>query len=73
MYKVLFLASWYPSKVDPFNGDFIERHAKAISLNNQVFAVYVIKDPSIKNGKSSVIKQIEGNLISLTGFIILIR
>src|SRR5690242_1532333 len=68
MYKVLFLASWYPSKVDPFNGDFIERHAKAISLNNLVFAVYVIKDPSIKNGKTSVIKQIEGNLISFTGY-----
>ena len=68
MYKVLFLASWYPSKVDAFDGDFIERHAKAISLTNNVFVIYVVKDPSIKNGKFSVNKQISGNLISFKGY-----
>ncbi|HEU5053689.1 MAG TPA: glycosyltransferase [Hanamia sp.] len=68
MHKVLFLASWFPSKVDPFNGDFIERHAKAISLNNQVFVIYVVKDPSIKNGITLVNKQFERNLISFIGY-----
>jgi len=68
MYKVLFLASWYPSKVDAFDGDFIERHAKAISLTNKVFVIYVVKDPSIKNGKISVDKQISNNLISFRGY-----
>ena len=64
MNKVLFLASWYPSKVDLFDGDFIERHAKCASLYNQVFVVYVVKDTSIKDGKITVNKQITGNLIS---------
>lgn len=64
MSKVLFLASWYPSKVDLFDGDFIERHAKSISLYNQIFVIYVVKDPSIKDGKTTVNKQITGNLIS---------
>ena len=68
MYNVLFLASWYPSKVDPFDGDFIERHAKAISLTNRVFVIYVVKDPTIKDGAVSVNKQISGNLISFKGY-----
>jgi glycosyltransferase involved in cell wall biosynthesis len=29
--KVLFLSSWYPTRINPFNGDFIERHALAVS------------------------------------------
>ena len=68
MYKVLFLASWYPSRVDSFDGDFIERHAKAISLFHKVFVVYVVKDSSIKNGKTVVNKEITGNLISFRGY-----
>ncbi len=68
MNKVLFLASWYPSKVDAFDGDFIERHAKCASLYNQVFVVYLVKDPSIKKGKFKVNKQISKNLISYIGY-----
>lgn len=29
--NVLWLASWYPNKFEPVNGDFIQRHAKAVS------------------------------------------
>jgi glycosyltransferase involved in cell wall biosynthesis len=54
--------------VDAFDGDFIERHAKAISLFHKVFAVYVVKDSSIKNGKTVVNKEITGNLISFRGY-----
>ena len=68
MYNVLFLASWYPSSVDPFDGDFIERHAKAISLNNRVIVIHVVKDPSIKNGKVTVNKEISRNLISFRAY-----
>ena len=28
MSYILNLASWYPSKEDKFNGDFVQRHAK---------------------------------------------
>ena len=68
MYNVLFLASWYPSKVDPFDGDFIERHAKAISLTNHVFVIYVVKDPSANKGEVTVNKEISGNLFSYKGY-----
>lgn len=29
---ILWLPSWYPNKFEPFNGDFVQRHAKATSL-----------------------------------------
>ncbi len=45
---ILFLNSWYPSRVLPTSGDFIQRHAEAVSLNNQVTAVHIISDANIK-------------------------
>lgn len=68
MRKILFLSSWYPSRVDPFNGDFIERHAKCISLTNQVYVIYIVKDPSIKNGKWEIDKKVSPNLITYRGY-----
>lgn len=29
--KILWLTSWYPNKYEPVNGDFIQRHAKAVA------------------------------------------
>jgi glycosyltransferase involved in cell wall biosynthesis len=49
MGKILFLASWYPSRVDFLNGDFVERHAKAISLQYDVSVIFVSKDLQLKN------------------------
>lgn len=42
--KALWLASWYPSKLSPFNGDFIKRHAEAVSLYDDVHVIYVARD-----------------------------
>jgi glycosyltransferase involved in cell wall biosynthesis len=38
------LPSWYPSRLSPFNGDFIKRHAEAVSLYEDVHVIYVVKD-----------------------------
>ncbi|WP_299012225.1 glycosyltransferase family 4 protein [uncultured Polaribacter sp.] len=40
--NVLFLCGWYPSKILPTNGDFIQRHAEAVALNNNVFVLHII-------------------------------
>ena len=42
--KAIWLASWYPSKLSPFDGDFIQRHAEAASLYNDIHVIHVIKD-----------------------------
>lgn len=42
--NILILPSWYPNKLSPFDGDFIQRHVKAISAFCQPYVIYVIKD-----------------------------
>lgn len=44
--KILWLCSWYPGKTEPFNGDFIQRHAKAAALQNDIYVIHVIGDSS---------------------------
>ena len=44
---ILFLNSWYPSKVLPNNGDFIQRHAEAVALKHRVTAIHVITDENL--------------------------
>jgi glycosyltransferase involved in cell wall biosynthesis len=42
--RVLWLASWYPSALFPFDGDFIQRHAMAASLFCDIEIIHVVKD-----------------------------
>lgn len=45
---ILFLNSWYPSRVLPTNGDFIQRHAKAVSLKHKVSVLHIITDKNLE-------------------------
>ncbi|HSU28297.1 MAG TPA: glycosyltransferase [Chitinophagaceae bacterium] len=42
--KLLWLPGWYPGKTDPYNGDFVQRHAQAVALENEVQVIYVVRD-----------------------------
>jgi glycosyltransferase involved in cell wall biosynthesis len=44
MKKILWLASWYPNRADPLNGDFIERHARAAARFNDIQVIHVLKE-----------------------------
>ncbi|MEM9051669.1 MAG: glycosyltransferase [Bacteroidota bacterium] len=39
--NILAPASWYPSKVDPFVGNFVKRHCEAIATIHNVWVVFV--------------------------------
>jgi glycosyltransferase involved in cell wall biosynthesis len=39
--NVLFLNSWYPNKLFPYNGNFIQQHARAVALNCNVACLQV--------------------------------
>lgn len=41
---ILFLASWYPNRKFPFNGDFIQRHALAASIDNDIIVLHACRD-----------------------------
>ena len=42
--RVVFLARWYPHKYDPMFGLFVQRHAEAAALYNEVSVIYVHPD-----------------------------
>lgn len=42
--KILWLASWYPNELLPLNGDFVQRHAKAVSIYNEVTVINITRD-----------------------------
>lgn len=46
--KILWLCSWYPGITEPFNGDFIQRHARAAALYNDIYVIHVTGDSTGK-------------------------
>lgn len=51
---VLWLPAWFPSKIDPLNGDFIQRHAEATALFKNIVVINIIKDPTINKHEKKV-------------------
>lgn len=56
--KVLWLCSWYPNSADPFDGDFIERHAKALALYQQIDVIHVVQNKHFLKGITSIKKEV---------------
>ena len=55
--KVLWLVSWYPNKYDAFDGDFVQRHAKAAALYNDIHVIFVKASEEQKTIEESVNKN----------------
>lgn len=48
---ILFLCGWYPSRILPTNGDFIQRHAEAVATKHKVSVVHIITDKNVTTKK----------------------
>jgi len=44
---ILFISSWFPSKDKPTLGNFVENHAKSVSLLHKVSVIYVAKTQNL--------------------------
>ncbi len=55
-FNILFLASWFPSKKDFFDGDFVERHAKAVALQHLVTVIYVEGLPNLSEIEKEIVE-----------------
>lgn len=59
--KVLWLASWYPNKISPLEGDFIQRHARAVSIFTSLSVIYVAQYgeavPVRQHGKEQLLNE----------------
>lgn len=67
--QVLFINSWYPSRVLPTNGDFIQRHAECVALYHEVTALHVITDPEQVEKKIMVEDFTENNVRTLIAYL----
>jgi glycosyltransferase involved in cell wall biosynthesis len=56
--KILWLSSWYPNKLAPFDGDFIQRHARAAALYNDIHVIHVVGD-----GKGIIQSNVQEDLV----------
>lgn len=61
MSYVLWLTSWYPSRVQPTNGDFVERHAQCVSRLHPLVVLHIEKDERLSPGTSECVETTEGN------------
>ena len=60
---ILWLPSWYPNKLAPYDGDFIQRHAKAVSAYIPLHVLHIIRDEKGTITKSLKIEENKsGNL-----------
>jgi glycosyltransferase involved in cell wall biosynthesis len=66
--KILFLCGWYPSRVLPNNGDFIQRHAKAVSLLHTVEVIHIVSDKNCRENIEITTRKIDG-IITHIGYI----
>ena len=46
--NILFISSWFPNKLEPTNGNFVQRHAEAASLLHHVEILHAIGDAGQK-------------------------
>jgi len=60
--KVLFLSSWFPNRLTPYNGDFVERHALAVSSVCSTAVVHVVADHNIHGAFFEISKSYKGKL-----------
>ena len=58
--NILFICGWYPSRVSLTNGDFIQRHAEAVSLKNTVSVLHIITDKNCSKNIEIESKEING-------------
>ena len=57
---VLFLSSWFPSKTHPTLGNFVQRHAEAVSLFTNITVLYLSKNVNFNDFE--IEDEVEGNV-----------
>ncbi len=60
--KILFIAQWYPNRIQPTNGNFIQRQAEAVGKYVEVVALNVCADKNLKNKGSERIDTIQNGV-----------
>lgn len=62
MKSILWLPSWYPNRLAPFDGDFIQRMARATAAYDKVFVLFVAEEQLLTVQEEAVVAQPVSNL-----------
>ncbi len=66
--NILWLPAWYPGKENFLNGDFTDRHARAISSKVNISVLYVSKDPALDPNRTCTEKEQTDGLTIYRGY-----
>lgn len=55
--KILWLCSWYPHSRDPFDGDFVERHARSLATCQKVDVLHIVQNKNLLRDESFRIEE----------------
>jgi glycosyltransferase involved in cell wall biosynthesis len=66
---ILWLPSWYPNEAEPYNGDFIQRHANAAALYNNITVIFFTQYGEAVTTKHKVSKTVSQNLNQITVYV----
>jgi glycosyltransferase involved in cell wall biosynthesis len=67
-YKILFLASWYPSRVNKVLGVFVKRKAESMTRLCDVALIYVVDDISLTNKTYEIESTTENDVFTVRVF-----
>lgn len=62
--NILFLSSWYPNRVLPTLGNFVQKHAEAVALRCNVIALHVCSDANNEQ-KYEVVESTINNVLTI--------
>lgn len=65
--KTLFISAWYPNRVKPTLGNFVQKHAEAVSLYAEVTVLHVCFD--ICKNKFDITEEKSGNINTIIIYI----
>lgn len=63
--SVLFLSSWYPNRTSPTNGNFVQRHANAVSSYCKVCVIHAVTDPNLKGSETEIVVQKQAGITEI--------
>jgi len=55
--NILFLSSWFPSRINPTNGNFVQKHIEALADFINAFVIQVVFDRNITKKEISIFKS----------------
>ncbi|MDC9722841.1 MAG: glycosyltransferase family 4 protein [Urechidicola sp.] len=65
---ILFLSNWFPSRVKPTSGDFVQRHAEAVATKHKVTVLHAITDDKLKSNIEIEVST-QNNIMVVIGYI----